>query len=138
MEQCEHSQVVIMAAAVSDFKPRHASERKIKKNDAALTLDLERTGDILQELGRMPGKRLLVGFAAETDDIEKNAVKKLQEKNLDLIVANDVLQTGCGFGTDTNSVVIIDRSGKRIEVPTMHKSEIAAHILDSLVDLLKP
>ena len=137
MEQCEQSQVVIMAAAVSDFKPCHASDRKIKKSDAPLTLGLERTCDILQELGRLPGQRLLVGFAAETDDIEQNAAKKLREKNLDLIVANDVLQPGCGFGTDTNSVVIIDRFGKRVDVSAAHKSEVAAHILDLVVDLLK-
>ena len=137
MEQREQCQVMIMAAAVSDFKPRRASDRKIKKGDGPLTLDLERTGDILQELGRLPGKRLLVGFAAETDDIEQNAAKKLREKNLDLIVANDVLQPGCGFGTDTNSVIIIDRSGKRVDVPNMGKSGVAAQILDLVVDLLK-
>jgi phosphopantothenoylcysteine decarboxylase/phosphopantothenate--cysteine ligase len=136
MEHLESSHVVIMAAAVSDFKPRHASDRKIKKDEAPLTLELERTVDILQELGRMSRKRLLVGFAAETDNCEQNAVKKLRDKALDLIVVNDVMKAGSGFGTDTNSVVIIDRAGKRIELPTMPKSAIASRILDAVVELL--
>jgi phosphopantothenoylcysteine decarboxylase/phosphopantothenate--cysteine ligase len=136
LDHLEQSHVVIMAAAVSDFRPLHASDRKIKKSEASLTLDLERTVDILQEVGRIPGKRLLVGFAAETDNIEQNAEIKLRDKNLDMIVVNDVLKTGSGFGTDTNSVVIIERRGTRIELPTMPKSEIAIRILDSVVDLL--
>jgi phosphopantothenoylcysteine decarboxylase/phosphopantothenate--cysteine ligase len=137
LDHLEQSHVVIMAAAVSDFRPRHASDRKIKKSEASLTLDLERTLDILQEVGRMPGKRLLVGFAAETDNIEQNAEMKLREKNLDMIVVNDVLKTGSGFGIDTNSVVIIDRRGARIDLPTMPKSEVAARVLDSVVNLLQ-
>jgi phosphopantothenoylcysteine decarboxylase/phosphopantothenate--cysteine ligase len=137
LDHLEQSDVVIMAAAVSDFRPRHASDRKVKKSEAPLTLDLERTVDILQEIGRMPGKRLLVGFAAETDNVVKNAENKLREKNLGLIVVNDVLKTGSGFGTDTNSVVIIDHRGTRVELPTMPKSEIAARVLDSVVDLLQ-
>jgi phosphopantothenoylcysteine decarboxylase/phosphopantothenate--cysteine ligase len=136
MEHIQRSHAVIMAAAVSDFKPSHAADRKIKKNEAPLHLDLERTGDILQELGGLSGKPLLAGFAAETDNIEQNAVKKLREKNLDLIVVNDVLKPGSGFGTDTNSVVIFDRTGRRMELPTMQKSEIAARVLDVLVNLL--
>jgi phosphopantothenoylcysteine decarboxylase/phosphopantothenate--cysteine ligase len=137
LDHLDKSQVVIMAAAVSDFRPRQASDRKLKKNEAPLVLDLERTVDILQEIGRMPGKRLLVGFAAETDNIEQNAETKLREKNLDLIVVNDVLKPGSGFGTDTNSVVLIDRSRTRVELPTMPKSEIANRVLDFVVTLLK-
>lgn len=136
-EHFDRSRVVIMAAAVSDFRPLHASTRKIKKDEASLALELERTPDILRELGAMAGNRLLVGFAAETDDAEQNAMRKLADKNLDMIVVNDVLKTGSGFGTDTNAVVIMDRAGNRTELPTMPKSAIAERIMDSLIELLK-
>ncbi len=136
-EHLDRSHVVIMAAAVSDFRPLHSSDHKIKKDEAPSTLELERTEDILRELGTAAGRRMLVGFAAETDDVERNAMKKLMDKNLDMIVVNDLLKTGSGFGTDTNSAVIIDRAGRRIELPTMPKSEIAARIMDSVVELLK-
>jgi phosphopantothenoylcysteine decarboxylase/phosphopantothenate--cysteine ligase len=128
--------VVIMAAAVSDFKPRHASDRTIKKHEASLTLELEGTPDILRELGAGTGNRILVGFAAETDDAEQNAMRKLADKNIDMIVVNDLLKAGSGFGTDTNAVVILDRVGNRTELPTMPKSEIAARIMDAVIDLL--
>jgi len=137
MEHCNQSQVVIMAAAVSDFRPVHTSDRKRKKDEAETTLQLERTDDILLKLGKAGGDRLLIGFAAETDDVEQNALKKLKEKNLDLIVANDLLKAGSGFGADTNAVTIIDRAGKRTEWPTMPKSEIAAQIINAIVALLK-
>jgi len=134
----ERSHAVIMAAAVSDFRPVQASTRKIKKEAAESTIALERTEDILQELGAAAnGRRLLVGFAAETDDVEQNALKKLKEKNLDLIVVNDLLKTGSGFGTDTNAVVLMKRDGTRIEVPTQLKTEIARRIMDSIVELMR-
>ena len=133
----DQSTIVIMAAAVSDFKPLHTADRKIKKDEAPGTLELERTVDILQELGKKKGKRILVGFAAETENLEKNALKKLADKNLDLIVANDLLKAGSGFGADTNAVVIYDRAQNRTELPTMPKSRIAAAIMDSIVALLK-
>lgn len=134
----DQSVIVIMAAAVSDFKPLHASGgRKIKKEKAPSTLELERTVDILRELGKKKGKRILVGFAAETDSIEKNALNKLLDKNLDLIVANDLLKTGSGFGVDTNAVVIFDRARNRTDLSTMPKSRIAASIMDSIAALLK-
>jgi phosphopantothenoylcysteine decarboxylase/phosphopantothenate--cysteine ligase len=137
MEHSGQSQVVIMAAAVSDFRPVHTSDRKRKKDEAETILQLERTDDILLKLGKAGGNRLLIGFAAETDDVEQNALKKLKEKNLDLIVANDLLKAGSGFGADTNAVAIIDRAGKRTELPTMPKSEIAAQIINAVVALLK-
>jgi phosphopantothenoylcysteine decarboxylase/phosphopantothenate--cysteine ligase len=136
MQHYGQSQVVIMAAAVSDFRPVHSSDRKRKKEEAETILQLERTDDILVKLGKTGGDRLLIGFAAETDDVEQNALKKLKEKNLDLIVANDLLKAGSGFGTDTNAVAIIDRAGKRTELPTMPKSEIAAQIINAIVALL--
>jgi phosphopantothenoylcysteine decarboxylase/phosphopantothenate--cysteine ligase len=121
-----------MAAAVSDFRPVRTSDSKIKKEEAPAVLALERTDDILLKLGKNAGKRLLVGFAAETDDPEQNAVRKLKEKNLDLIIANDLRKDGAGFGSDTNAVTIIDRSGKKIELSLMSKLHIAAHIIDAV------
>lgn len=136
-DHIEQSAVVIMAAAVSDFKPLHASDHKIKKVEAPPTLELERTADILLDLGRKKGNRVLVGFAAETDDVEQNALKKLLDKNLDLIVANDLHKAGSGFGTDTNAVVIYDRAQNRTALSTMPKSRIASFVMDSIVALLK-
>jgi phosphopantothenoylcysteine decarboxylase/phosphopantothenate--cysteine ligase len=135
MEHIEGTQIVIMAAAVSDFKPAVFTDRKIKKHEAPTILQLEPTRDILVELGKTAGKCFLVGFAAETDNMRQNALKKLQEKNLDMIVANDLVRAGAGFGTDTNAVTIIDRNGTETELPVMPKSEIAAHILDKIVEL---
>ena len=137
MQHLEGSHVVIMSAAVSDFKPAHSSDRKIKKEQAQNTVALERTDDILLKLGKAGGKRFLVGFAAETDDVEQNAIKKLKEKNLDLIVVNDLLKTGSGFGTDTNAVTILDRAGKRQELPTLSKQDVASHIMIAVLDHLQ-
>ena len=136
MEHVLRAHVVIMAAAVSDFKPVVFSDRKVKKDSAPLTLQLERTRDILQELGRMAGRRVLVGFAAETDDILQNASRKLRDKNLDLIVVNDLLKKGSGFGADTNAVTMIDRSGTVTDIPTSAKSEIASRIFDNILELM--
>ncbi len=135
MEQIGEAQVVVMAAAVSDFRPAAVSDRKIKKEAAPATLALERTTDILQQLGDMPRKRLLVGFAAETDNVLENASRKLHAKNLDMIVANDLLTTGAGFGSDTNVVTIIDRTGTTTQLPLMDKAEVAARVLDKVLEL---
>jgi len=137
VEQSSHCDVVIMAAAVSDFRPVHASDRKIKKHEAPMVLQLERTTDILGELGGADGKQILVGFAAETDDLEQNALRKLKDKNLDMIVANDLLGSDSGFCSDTNAVTIFDRSGKKRLLPTMRKSEVARSIIDSIVEFMK-
>lgn len=136
MREADHCDVVIMAAAVSDFKPLARSDRKIKKDQASTQLQLERTADILQELGRAGKIRLLAGFAAETDDLEQNALNKLREKNLDMIVVNDLGRPDSGFGTDTNAVTIIDRYGSRQNLPVMPKLEIARNIVSSLIGLL--
>ncbi len=137
MENIDGAQVVIMAAAVSDFRPVEASNRKIKKDEAPTAVPLERTDDILLQLGKIKGTRLLVGFAAETDNIEQNAVNKLQKKNLDLVIANDLLQTGAGFGVDTNAVTIIDRTGNETKLPVMPKSRVAEHIIDAIRNCMK-
>ncbi len=135
MAHAEGTQIIIMAAAVSDFKPAVSTDHKIKKHDAPTILQLERTRDILLELSKTVGRRFLVGFAAETDSVYDNAIKKLKEKNLDMIVANDLMKSGVGFDTETNSVTIIDRTEKSTELPVMHKSEIAAYILNKIIEL---
>ncbi len=131
------SSVVIMAAAVSDYRPKVTSEKKIKKGDSDASLELERTEDILTTLGKRKENRILVGFAAETEDLVANAKKKLKEKNLDLIVANDVTKAGAGFGTDTNQVKILYPSGEVKDFPLMPKGEVSQFILDEVVSLLK-
>ena len=133
----EGSSVVIKSAAVSDYRPKAASEKKIKKEGSEYILALERTKDILEELGRKKGKRILVGFAAETEDLMANAKKKLLEKNLDLIVANDVSRPGAGFGVDTNQVKVLYPSGQVKDLPLMTKEEVAQFILDDVAKLLK-
>ncbi|HUJ16401.1 MAG TPA: bifunctional phosphopantothenoylcysteine decarboxylase/phosphopantothenate--cysteine ligase CoaBC [Nitrospirota bacterium] len=137
LEHRTRADVLIMAAAVSDFKPARSSERKIKKQEAATMLELARTEDILATVGRLPGRPLLVGFAAETDDLLDNAQKKMKEKDIDLIVANDLSKQGAGFAVDTNSVTLIERSGGMTEIPLMPKAEIAARIMDKIVELKK-
>jgi phosphopantothenoylcysteine decarboxylase / phosphopantothenate---cysteine ligase len=127
--------VVIAAAAVSDYRPAEPSHSKLKKSDAVLRLDLVRTPDILKSLGDAKGGRLLVGFAAETEDVLANARRKLEAKNLDLIVANDVTAEGAGFGGETNAVVLLRRDGQRRDVPLATKREVAERILDELIAL---
>jgi len=133
----EGSSVVIKAAAVSDYRPKVISEKKIKKGESETTLALERTKDILEELGKKKGNRILIGFAAETEDLIANAKKKLKEKALDFIVVNDVTQPGAGFSSDTNQVKIIDPSGQVKDLPLMTKEEVSQLILDEVVRLLK-
>jgi phosphopantothenoylcysteine decarboxylase/phosphopantothenate--cysteine ligase len=133
----ERSSVVVKAAAVSDFRPKVISQKKIKKGNSNTSLALERTKDILEELGRKKGNRILVGFAAETENLVANAKKKLQEKNLDLIVVNDVTRPGSGFAGDTNQVKVLYSSGQVIDLPLMTKEEVSQFILDDVVKLLK-
>jgi phosphopantothenoylcysteine decarboxylase / phosphopantothenate---cysteine ligase len=125
--------VVVAAAAVSDYRPAAASASKIKKTDGAVTLELVRTPDILKGLGEAKGGRVLVGFAAETEDLVANARKKLEAKSLDLVVANDVTAAGAGFGGDTNAVVLLRRDGGRVDVPLASKREVAERILDEVL-----
>ena len=124
--------VVIAAAAVSDYRPAETSASKVKKTDGGATLALVRTPDILKGLGEAKGGRVLVGFAAETEDLVANARKKLEAKNLDLIVANDVTAPGTGFGGDTNAVALVRRDGSRVDVPLASKREVAERILDEV------
>jgi len=127
------STVLIMAAAVSDYRPRQPAGRKLKKDSTGLLLELEPVPDILGEVRSEPGNRITVGFAAETGDPTASARTKLERKGLDLIVANDVSQEGAGFEVDTNIVTLIDASGETKPLPMLSKSAVADHILDWIV-----
>jgi phosphopantothenoylcysteine decarboxylase/phosphopantothenate--cysteine ligase len=122
--------VVVMTAAVADYRPRRAVARKLKKGPEGRTLELEPNPDILASLGARKGRRLLVGFAAETHDLVSEARRKLRAKRLDLIVANDVTAAGAGFGSDTNIVRLLDARGFDEPLPILPKEEVAARILD--------
>jgi len=132
--RCADADALIMAAAVADYRPVAAAEQKIKRSPAERTLELAPTPDILAEV---KGDLVRVGFAAESQELEKNAADKLARKGLDLIVANDITAPGSGFGTDTNQVTIIDKSGASETLPLLSKYEVAQRILDRVVPLLK-
>jgi len=130
------SDVVIMAAAVADFRPKASAAEKIKKRDGVPELHLEPTRDVLAELGRSKGHQVLVGFAAETEDIRANAATKLATKRVDLMVANDVSEPDAGFEVDTNRAVILDPAGNVEEIPLRTKLALADVILDRVRALL--
>jgi phosphopantothenoylcysteine decarboxylase / phosphopantothenate---cysteine ligase len=134
-ERAPEVNVVIMAAAVSDYRPAAAHLQKLKRGDERFTLELEPTTDILAELGRTPARkgRALVGFAAETDHVAENARAKLARKGADMIVANDVTQEGAGFDADTNIVTLFLRDGREIPIPKMTKFALANRILDQVL-----
>jgi phosphopantothenoylcysteine decarboxylase/phosphopantothenate--cysteine ligase len=129
------AEIVVMAAAVSDYRPASVAPGKVKKTEGPVVLELVRTQDILQSLGAQKGKRILVGFAAETEKVEEYAAGKLRAKNLDLIVANDVSRKDAGFGGDRNAALLIDAAGDSVPVPLMSKRELAERILDRVVEL---
>ncbi len=129
--------IVVKAAAVADYTPVSVAAEKTKKESSRWMLELQRTEDILLELGKRKGSQLLVGFAAESENLVENATEKLRRKNLDLIVANDISQTGSGFETDFNQVVLIDRKGQAEESPRLPKNQIAKRILDKVEKLLQ-
>jgi phosphopantothenoylcysteine decarboxylase / phosphopantothenate---cysteine ligase len=137
LERAREAHVTIMAAAVSDYRPTTAQDRKIKRGEGRFTLELEPTPDILAELGREKGNRVLVGFAAETDRVAENARGKLSRKGADMIVANDVTQQGAGFDTDTNVVTFYLRDGREIPLPKMSKLDVANRILDQVLEIHK-
>ncbi|MDD3655156.1 MAG: bifunctional phosphopantothenoylcysteine decarboxylase/phosphopantothenate--cysteine ligase CoaBC [Atribacterota bacterium] len=123
--------VFISAAAVSDFRPVNQFKGKIKKEEAdVIRLELRKNVDILKEVGEKKGKQILIGFAAEVKKLKENALSKLKSKNLDYIVANDISREDSGFGADTNKVLIIERSGKTIDLPLMSKYEVAEYLFD--------
>jgi len=133
LDRLEDADVVVMAAAVSDFAPSRTYDYKVKKEDAELVIPLNRTPDILADVGRNKGHRYLVGFAAETEDVVEGARTKLEQKGADLIVANDLSAEGSGFATTTNRVTIVDPSGAAEDLPLLSKREVADRILDRVV-----
>jgi len=138
MKEFPQADAVIMAAAVADYHVKQVAEHKIKKSEDDWSIALERNPDILRELGglKKPGQ-VLVGFAAETRNLREYAERKLEQKNLDFIVANDVTKAGAGFRTETNIAMIIPRTGEAEELPLMQKAELARRILDKVEEALK-
>lgn len=133
LDRFAQSTIVLMVAAVADFRPRQRAAEKIKKGPGGMTLELVRTADILSDLVAQRDEQLIVGFAAETENVLANAERKLDAKGLDMIVANDVAGSDTGFGVDTNAVTILTRRGDREIIPLMSKDEVADRILDSIL-----
>ncbi len=127
--------VVIKAAAVADFRPARIEKHKIKRRRGELKLELEPTADLLEEVAREKGSRLLVGFAAESENVVENARLKLETKHLDLVVANDITREGAGFDGETNIVTLLSRDGRQTDLPKMSKQAVADLILDEVVRL---
>jgi phosphopantothenoylcysteine decarboxylase/phosphopantothenate--cysteine ligase len=137
MAEAEHADIIIKAAAVADFRPSTRGEQKVKKGSSeTMMVELQRNPDILAELGEKKGSRILIGFAAETEELLNNAREKLTKKNLDMIVANDVTQEGAGFDGDTNIVRFLSADGSVEELPEMSKARVAETLLDRVSVLL--
>ncbi len=134
-DHLEPATVIVKSAAVADFRPANASSHKLKKSAMRLSLELDPTPDILQELGRKKGDRILIGFAAETERLEEEARRKLETKNCDMLVANQVGGSSTGFETEDNEVLLVLRSGETIPVARAPKREIADRILDQVLTL---
>lgn len=130
----EWADIVIKSAAVADYKPKEYSNQKIKKGEGDLNLCLTRDSDILKSLGEVKTHQILVGFAAESNDVLKNAEKKLKNKNLDFIVANDITATDTGFGSEDNKVIIISKDNEKLELEKMSKREVASNIFDMILE----
>lgn len=130
----EWADIVIKSAAVADYKPKEYSKEKIKKGEGDLNICLTRDNDILKSLGDIKTHQILVGFAAESNDVLKNAEKKLKNKNLDFIVANDITSSDTGFGSEDNKVVIISKNNERLELEKMSKKEVASNIFDMILE----
>lgn len=129
--------IIIKAAAVADYRPKEIFEQKFKKSDANWIIELERTKDIAYEIGKVKREdQLLIGFAAETENLVESAIGKIKKKNLDMIVANNVATEGAGFDVDTNIVTLITKEGKMTELPLMSKKELAKNILAETNNIL--
>jgi phosphopantothenoylcysteine decarboxylase/phosphopantothenate--cysteine ligase len=149
LNQAQGADLVLKAAAVSDYRPEERARGKLKKEtlrrrattgasgDRAIALRLLPTPDILEELGRRKKpNQVLVGFAAETDELERNARRKLRHKNLDFVVANRIGVQGEGFESETNRALVLGRAGERVDLPSMSKDEMARAILDLVAPVL--
>jgi flavoprotein len=137
MQHFAESDVAVFCAAVADFTPTVAADRKIKRKTDDLVIRLKPTQDIAAAAGRQKRQgQFIVGFALETDDEEANAVDKMQRKNLDMIVLNSLNDQGAGFGYDTNKVTVIERNGQRTDLPLQSKTEIARRIVEAVIEKL--
>lgn len=130
IDKFNEQHIVIKSAAVADYKPKTYSDKKIKKKEGTLSIEFEKDNDILQTLGQMKTSQILIGFAAESNDVIENAEGKLKRKNLDYIVANNICSNDTGFGTEHNKVSIISKDGKEIHLDKMTKREVAKNIFD--------
>ena len=136
--EAHDADLIIMTAAVADYTPKNVSEHKMKKTSGSLTIELEATEDILLTLGKSkPEGQVLVGFAAESENLLANAQDKMQRKNLDWIAANDISKDDRGFASDNNSVILLSRGGRKIEIPKTSKTNIAGQILEILKENFK-
>lgn len=137
MKNYDSADIIIKTAAVADYTPKVSFDHKMKKQPGDKVIELERTKDILFELGAKKEKQILIGFAAETDNVEEYALKKLKSKNADMIVANNVKSEGAGFGKDTNIVTLFKRDGTKMELPLMSKLDVAHKIIEEIAALPK-
>lgn len=133
MEQLPHCDIVVKSAAVSDYRPKHVAEHKLKKGDGPLDLVLEKAPDILKTIGERKTKQFVVGFAAETQNVLQHAQSKLERKNLDMIVANNVLLEGAGMGSDTNIVTLLTRGGEQLALDKLSKQAVADKLFDAVL-----
>jgi phosphopantothenoylcysteine decarboxylase/phosphopantothenate--cysteine ligase len=130
----DEADIVIKSAAVADYKPKNYSTQKIKKGDGELCIEFIRDNDILMELGSKKKNQILVGFAAESQELKDNAMSKLQRKNLDYIVANDITASDTGFASEDNKVIILSKEGKEIYLDKMSKEKIATNLFDIILE----
>jgi phosphopantothenoylcysteine decarboxylase/phosphopantothenate--cysteine ligase len=135
-EHLRKAEIVIASAAVADYRSKKILFRKMKKGSSDMSLDLLPNPDILADIAKKKAHRILVGFALETDNEEENALKKLREKKLDMIVLNNPVEEGAGFANNSNRVTIYRKKGKAIHLPLMNKSDVAAYILHEIVNLM--
>lgn len=135
LKRFNNADIIIKSAAVSDYKPKNTLENKIKKSVGSLFIEMEKNPDILAQIGAKKGSKVIVGFCMETENLEQNALAKLKEKNLDMIVANDLKTKGAGFGMDTNIVKIIDKAGRIKDLPIMSKEDVAERIFEEVLRL---
>ncbi|MFO7666331.1 MAG: bifunctional phosphopantothenoylcysteine decarboxylase/phosphopantothenate--cysteine ligase CoaBC [Desulfobacterales bacterium] len=134
-DHVKDADIVIKTAAVSDYRPKESAKQKIKKGEEETLLVLKKSEDILLKLGKNKGSRILVGFAAETENLEKNAKEKLERKNLDIIAGNLLGEKSSGFGTETNKVTLFFRNGDKEILPIMDKESVAHILLDRILEL---
>ena len=133
LDRFDSADIVVKAAAVADYKPKNYSTQKIKKAQNDFALELTRDNDILKELGSLKNKQILVGFAAESQNLKENALSKLEKKNLDYVVANDITSSDTGFASEDNKVIILSKDKEEINLDKMSKEKIAENLFDIIL-----